>query len=202
MYDQKSEENISRAEKITERLSAAGRFLYESIEAVVVALALSVVLYLFLITPHTVLGRSMFPTYKDREYLLANKVIYKIQDPKRGDVIILRHSDTEDFIKRIIGLPGEKISLMNGKVLINGKELTESTYLDPSIYTNGESFLREGGEYTVRENEFFVIGDNRNHSSDSREFGPIKREDIKGKAWVVYFPFNQFRFIQDPNYPA
>ena len=187
-------------EKLSRLFSALGQFTLSFIETIVVALVISVILYLFVVTPHEVVGSSMFPTYTNGEYLMANKVTYRFSEPKRGDVIIFEYSATQDFIKRIIGLPGEKVSLMDGKLYINGEELDETNYLDSSIYTNGDDFLKEGDTKEVPEGEFFVCGDNRQHSSDSRAFGTIKKSSIKGKVLLVYYPFSSFRLATEKAY--
>ena len=187
-------------EKIAAVFSSIGQFLLSFLETVVVALVISIVLYLFIMTPHEVIGNSMHPTYQNGEYLMANKLLYRFQDPQRGDVIIFKYSDTQDFIKRVIGLPGDKVMLKDGHIYINDQLLDESAYLSNSIYTNGGEFLHEGESITVPDNEYFVCGDNRPHSSDSRTFGPISKDDIKGKAWLVYFPFSQFRIAQHETY--
>ncbi len=186
--------------KIFDFLSGVKNFILESIEAVIVALFICIFLYLFIITPHEVLGTSMYPTFEDGEYLIANKINYKFSDPQRGDVVIFRHNATQDYIKRIIGMPGETISLRNGKILVDDQPLDESYYLDASIYTNGGSVLSEGEDYVVPEDRFFVMGDNRQHSSDSRVFGAIMESDIKGRAWLVYFPFNNARVVNHVDY--
>ena len=152
-------------------------------------------------TPHEVIGNSMHPTYKNGEYLMANKITYRIKDPQRGDVIIFKYSDTQDFIKRIVGLPGDTVMLKDGQLYINSKLLDEENYLNDSIYTNGGEFLKEGESKTIPEGEYFVCGDNRPHSSDSRTFGSIEEGDIKGKAWIVYFPFSEFRIVKHEIYP-
>ena len=90
--------------------------------------------------------------------------------------------------------------LKDGKIYINGVILNESDYLSESIYTNGQDYLKEGQSITVPEGEYFVCGDNRNHSSDSRAFGSVKLQNIKGKAWIVYFPFSQFRLVKHQSY--
>ncbi|MGI5897914.1 MAG: signal peptidase I [Candidatus Dojkabacteria bacterium] len=190
----------TQTEKISSAFSSIGQFMLSFLETIVVALVITVVLYLFIMTPHEVVGNSMHPTYKNGEYLMANKITYKVKKPERGDVIIFKYSETQDFIKRIIGLPGDKVMLKDGKMYINGKQLDESDYLSSSIYTNGGDFLKEGQEITVPEGEYFVCGDNRPHSSDSRVFGPISLGRIKGKAWIVYFPFSQFRIVKHQNY--
>jgi signal peptidase I len=199
MYDSEPEE-LTQTEKISSVLGSIGKFILSFLETVVVALVISVVLYLFIMTPHEVVGNSMHPTYKNGEMLMANKVLYKFKEPTRGDVIIFKYSDTQDFIKRIIGLPGETVMLKDGKLYINGNLLDESTYLSSSIYTNGGDYLKEGETITIPEGRYFVCGDNRPHSSDSRMFGPIDSKDIKGKAWIVYFPFDQFRLVKHESY--
>jgi len=199
MYDSEPEV-LTTTEKISSVLGSIGKFIMSFLETVVVALVISVVLYLFIMTPHEVVGRSMDPTYKNGEMLMANKILYKMKKPERGDVIIFKYSETQDFIKRIIGLPGETVMLKDGKLYVNGNLLDESHYLSSSIYTNGGDFLSEGETITVPEGTYFVCGDNRPHSSDSRSFGPIDEKDIKGKAWIVYFPFNQFRLVKHEVY--
>jgi len=144
----------------------------------------------------------MHPTYKNGEYLMANKVTYRIKDPERGDVVIFKYSDTQDFIKRIIGLPGDTVMLKDGQLYINNKRLDESNYLSDSVYTNGGDFLKEGESKVIPEGEYFVCGDNRPHSSDSRTFGSVEKADIKGKAWIVYFPFSEFRVVKHEVYPS
>ncbi|NMC08911.1 signal peptidase I [Candidatus Microgenomates bacterium] len=199
MYEQEQSGN-TQTEKLSSIFSSISQFLLSFLETVVVALVISVVLYLFIMTPHEVIGNSMHPTYKNGEMLTANKIVYKFSKPKRGDVIIFKYSDTQDFIKRVIGLPGDTVMLKDGHIYINDKLLDESHYLNDSIYTNGGNFLKEGSSTVVPDGEYFVCGDNRPHSSDSREFGPIKLENIKGKAWIVYFPFSEFRFAQHESY--
>ncbi len=196
------EHKITGTEKVASTFASIGQFLLSFLETIVVALVISIVLYLFIMTPHEVIGSSMYPTYKDGEYLMANKIQYKFSEPKRGDVIIFKYSDTQDFIKRIIGLPGDQVMLKDGYVYINGNKLDESGYLDSSVYSNGGEYLHEGETITVSEGQYFVCGDNRQHSSDSRTFGPIEKAVIKGKAWIVYFPFSNFRLAQHESYQS
>lgn len=196
------EHKITGTEKVASTFASIGQFLLSFLETIVVALVISIVLYLFIMTPHEVIGSSMYPTYKDGEYLMANKIQYKFSEPKRGDVIIFKYSDTQDFIKRIIGLPGDQVMLKDGYIYINGNKLDESGYLDSSVYSNGGEYLHEGETITVSEGQYFVCGDNRQHSSDSRTFGPIEKAVIKGKAWIVYFPFSNFRLAQHESYQS
>lgn len=199
MYEQ-IEEKKSPLEIVGTLLAAIGGFIFSSIEAIVVALAISVVLYLFFMTPHEVVGSSMFPTYQNGEHLIANKILYTISKPKRGDVVIFKYSEEQDFIKRVIGLPGERVSIKDGKYYVDGTLLKESSYLDSTVYTSGGEVLHEGEELEVPQGMYFVSGDNRPHSSDSRAFGPIDLPDIKGKVWLIYFPFDRFRFADHAQY--
>ncbi len=200
MYEKTSEENMDGKQKVASILSSVGQFILSFLETVVVALVISIVLYIFIMTPHEVLGNSMYPTYKNGEYLMANKVTYRFKEPQRGEVIIFKYAKTQDFSKRIVGLPGDTVMLKDGQLYINGRILDESAYLDNSMYTNGGDFLKEGESKEIPEGEYFVCGDNRTHSSDSRTFGSISKEDIKGKAWIVYFPFTQFRIVHHQEY--
>jgi len=200
MYES-SEEELGGKAKITEILGSIGSFIYSFTETVLISLVLAIVLYLFIMTPHEVVGNSMHPTYKNGEFLMANKISYKFSEPQRGDVVIFKYSDTQDFIKRIIGIPGDKVMIKDGKIYINDELLDESNYLADTVISNGGSYIHEGQTITVNEEQYFVCGDNRTNSSDSREFGPVDESKIKGKAWIVFFPFNEFRLVQHETYP-
>lgn len=200
MYELPEEQPKEAMDFVTEGLANIGSFIFESIEAIVIALALSVVLYLFLFTPHEVVGRSMYPTYQNGEFLIANKIAYRFGEPQQGDVIIFKHSATQDYIKRIIAVPGDTVSIRDGRFYVNEQLLDESDYLESTVVTNGGQFLAEGSTIEVPDGEVFASGDNRPNSSDSRAFGTVKHEDIKGKVWMVYFPFDRFRFISSPQY--
>jgi signal peptidase I len=202
MYEAEKTENVSGKEKITGVLGSIGTFIYSFIETVVIALVIAVVLYLFIMTPHEVLGNSMHPTYKNGEYLMANKLTYRFGEPQRGDVIIFQYSDTQDFIKRIVGIPGDTIMIKDGNVFINGQQLNEDDYISESVYTRGGDYLSEGETISIGEEEYFVLGDNRPHSSDSRTFGPISESKIKGKAWIVYLPISEFRIVTHQEYQS
>lgn len=181
----------------------AFKFFFDILESIVVALAIFVVVYLFLYQPHQVKGASMEPNFHDGEYILTNKFEYKFGDPKRGDVIVFRSPQNPDidFIKRIIGLPGDRVKLSNNKFYINGVELDEE-YLRDDLYTYQGSYLKDGQETIVPPDHYFVSGDNRPRSSDSREWGPITRDSIIGKSQLRYWPFNRFGLIESVHYPG
>ncbi len=174
---------------------------FDFMQGIVVFLAMLVMVYLFLFSPQEINGSSMFPTFIDKELLIPNKIIYKIRPPKRGEVVIFKSPANKqiDYIKRVIALPGETVLLKNSKFYINGEEL-EEPYLGSDVYTSGGSFLTEGVEITVPENSYFLCGDNRPHSSDSREFGPIDIADFIGRALFRYWPANKFWIIPEVDY--
>lgn len=170
-------------------LRAIGSFFLDIIETIVVALAIFVVIYLFLFQPHQVKGASMEANFHDNEYILTDKVSYKFSQPKRGDVVIFKapRNPDLDFIKRVIGLPGERIKVQGGHVYINDQLLKEE-YLPSALLTQAGAFLTEGKELVIPPDNYIVLGDNRNHSSDSREWGPITPQEIIGKAFFRYWP--------------
>jgi len=182
-------------------LKSIGNFILDIIEVVFFAFAIFLFLYLLVLQPHRIKGASMEPNFPDGEFLLTDKVTYRTREPKRGDVIVFKPpvSPEDEFIKRIIGLPGEKVSVKGSKVYINGKLLNES-YLDPELLTSSNSFLREGEEYTVPAGQYIVFGDNRPHSSDSRLWGPVDKSKITGRAWLIYWPISSFGTVKAVNY--
>lgn len=179
-------------------LGKLGAFFMDILEVIVLAVGIFLIVYLLILRPHKIKGQSMHPTFPDGEYLLTEKVSYYRGNPQRGDVIVFKPPISEDeFIKRVIALPGETVMVLNGKVFINNEELKED-YI--KVETSPSSFLSEGERYTVPEGNYFVMGDNRPNSSDSRAWGPITKKVITGKAWVTYYPFNVAGKIDAPQY--
>lgn len=172
----------------------------EALQPIVMAFAIFMMVYLFLVQPHKVDGSSMYPNFHDKEFILTDKITYRRIDPQRGDVIIFHAPPPfdSDFIKRVIALPEETVMVKNGSAYINDKKLPEPYLGD--ITTGERSFLREGISYKVPAGFYMVMGDNRNFSSDSREWGPISKTAIVGKAWVRYWPINEIGTIQHQNY--
>jgi len=177
-----------------------GAFFMDMLQVVVFAVSIFLFLYLLVMQPHKIKGNSMQPNYPDGEYLLTDKVSYRFNEPKRGDVVVFEAPDGEDeYIKRIIGLPGERVSLIEGKIHVNGQPLNES-YLSDMLYTNGSLFLKDGDEVVVPQNEFFVMGDNRPYSSDSRSWGFVPKNKITGRAWIIYWPPQKAGKVQEVAY--
>ncbi len=169
-------------------------FVFEIVKVVLISLAIILPIRYFLVQPFYVEGASMEPNFYDKEYLIIDEISYRFQNPQRGEVIILKNPDDRHFyfIKRVVALPGEKVSVLNGRVFINDKQLDE-TYI--------KNFSHDDyGPTTLESDEYFVMGDNRNNSSDSRYFGPLKRQDIIGRVWVRGWPLNRFNTFNPPIY--
>lgn len=186
------------AKLITKRILG---IVFDIIQTFVIALAVFVVLYQFVAQPHQVRGASMEPNFYDQEYILTEKVSYYFGKPMRSDVIVFKYPQNPDFdyIKRIVALPGEEISIKNGSVFINGQKLDEG-YLPTNLLTTGHSFLPEGKSFVVPNDQYVVFGDNRNRSSDSREWGTVPKELIIGKAFFVYWPPKDVGFVIHASY--
>ena len=170
-------------------MRSLGRFFLDTIEVLVFAIAIFLFIYLLILQPHKIKGASMEPNFPDGQYLITDKVSYKLGEPDRGDVIVFKapKTDGDEFIKRIIGLPGERITIKDSVVYINSRPLGES-YIAKSVNTSVSAFMTEGESITVPAGEFFVLGDNRPHSSDSRAWGFVPKSEITGKAWFIYWP--------------
>lgn len=156
----------------------------------------------FLIQPFIIDGDSMQPNFSDKEYLLVDKITYKFTSPKRGDVVILRPPNRPDafYIKRIIGLPNEKIVMEGKKIVIyNEKNEDGAELIEPYALNQTKSTTKI--IQVLQKDQYFVLGDNRDNSTDSREFGPVPRKDIAGRAFFAVFPLSKFGFIPRIKYP-
>lgn len=179
-------------------------FSFETIRVVIVSLIIIFIVRSFVIQPFFVKGSSMEPNFEDGDYLIVNEIGYRFEEPKRGEVIIFRYPNdpSEFFIKRVIGLPGETVEVKNGSVKIynaqhpNGFKLDESGYLANTVVTSGSISQKLG------QDEYYVLGDNRTASSDSRRWGVLAKHYIVGKAWVRAWPFNDFQVFESFNYPG
>ena len=151
---------------------------------IVISAAVSVLIITFLYQPVRVEGTSMLPRLEDHDRLFINKFVYRISSIHRGDVVVFHYprDPEKSYIKRVIGLPGDRISIERGRVYLNGRLLREA-YV-PDEYRD----MRSMAEIVVPEDSYFMMGDHRSISSDSREFGPVDRDLIYGKAVFVYWP--------------
>lgn len=176
--------------------------IIEFTQTLVVFLAIGSVIYLFAVQPHKVSGCSMCPNFHTGDYILTDKITYRFSEPKRGDIIVFKNprDPAQDFIKRIIGVPGDKIKIKDGHVYLNGHIIKEP-YLDPNLMTNPQAFLNDDEEVTVKNDNYIVFGDNRPGSSDSREWGLLPKENIIGKAFFRYWPKEVIGLIPHDSLP-
>ncbi len=161
-------------------------------------IVLAVIVRMFVIQPFIVIGQSMEPNFRDRDYLVIDKLAYRLRSPKRGEVIIFHPKPTpeESYIKRIVGLPGETVEVKDGKVFIDDKGLGEDYILSDSTLP----LSRDYPKTKLNPNEYFVFGDNRDHSSDSREIGPVPRVNIQGRVAIILLPLRSFSLAFIPKY--
>lgn len=141
-------------------------------------------------------GSSMFPNFYDKDLIVLNKLSYNTDEPKRGDSVVLRFPgdpDHQRYIKRIIGMPGETLAIKNGRIYINGRILFEP-YLDQSLLTYPAT------EVKLKDDQYYLIGDNRDNSSDSRIWGTASRKDFIGKAFYIIYPTSRWQPVPDPVY--
>jgi len=146
----------------------------------------------------------MLPNFENEECLLVEKVSYRFKSPKRGDVIVFHPpgQNSINYIKRIVGLPNERIEILENKIKIYNDKYPDGIFLDESYIPSSYLTVSEksDGLYTVGNNEYFVLGDNREHSSDSREWGNLPETNILGKAWLEIFPFKNFDLVEHQNF--
>lgn len=185
------------------RISA---FFTDLMETIVISLSIFLVVYLFFMQPHQVNGQSMVPNFQSGDYVLTDKISYKLGTPQRGDIIVFHAPPAAncakgtgcDFIKRILALPGETVEVNNDTIFVNGKPLAEP-YV-PVDFETLPGFYMQNGPVTLGSDEYFAVGDNRPHSSDSRSWGPIKKNEIVGKAFFRYWPLDTIGVIQSATY--
>jgi signal peptidase I len=160
-----------------------------------VALGLALVIIIFLYQPVKVEGTSMNPLLSDQERIFINKFIYHFEPIDRGDVVVFWYplDRSKSFIKRIVGLPGEAVEIRAGRVYVNNKELADQFV--PASYIDGSTY----GPVQIGQDEYFVMGDHRDSSNDSRVFGPVPRQYIYGKAVFAYWPVDHFGSLNLPS---
>lgn len=174
-----------------------GGSVIDFIQTFVVFAAIFALIYLFAAQPHRVSGQSMFPTFHNNDYILTDKISYRLHAPNRGDVVVFKNprDESQDFIKRIIGIPGDTVMVSNSQVFVNGA-LIDEYYLPPDAFTRNGAFLIEGATITVAPDTLIVFGDNREHSSDSREWGFMPYKDMIGRVFFRYWPPSVFGFFK------
>ena len=193
--------NETNKEKSNSFLSELKDFSFDTIRIVVISLIIIIGIRSFVMQPFFVNGQSMEPNFHDGDYLIVNEIGYRLDDPKRGDVVIFHYpSDPRQFfIKRIIGLPGEKLEIKNNKITIYNKERPDGFVLD-EFYISKSAVISKDYSQELKNDEYYVLGDNRTASSDSRVWGVLERHYMVGKAWVRAWPFGDFSIFEGVEY--
>lgn len=196
----KSQENLSLPVSHKEKkvLASVGSFFLEVIKlAILSGITIGLVRY-FLFKPFYVRGQSMEPTFYERDYLIIDELSYRFREPKRGEVVVFKAPNgTDYYLKRVVGLPGERIKIENNKVVIYNEEnlqgmVLDETYLDDQTLGNVMESLGPG--------EYFLLGDNRDASYDSRRFGAISKNTLVGRAWLRGWPLSRIGVLSSPVY--
>lgn len=174
-------------------------FVMDILETVVFIGSLFIVVYLFILTPNQVQGASMEPNFHTGDYILTSRVTYKFRRLQRGDIVVLKApSDPEiEYIKRVIGLPGDVINISNGQVRVNNNLINEP-YISAATNLWDGGCVKDNVDYIIKPDDFFVMGDNRPRSSDSREFCQVPVASIIGQVFYRYFPANVMGVITNP----
>lgn len=178
-------------------------FIWEMIKVVIISLAIIVPIRMFVVQPFIVDGASMEPNFHQGEYLVVDEISYRFADIKRGDVIIFHPPKNPQvyYIKRVIALPGEAIEFKQGKIIIYNDQHPDGSTLDESNYLIGAgSIITEKPKFTLIDNQYYVVGDNRSNSLDSRSFGPIDDSEVRGKVLLRALPLERFSLFSAPEY--
>ncbi|PIT94673.1 signal peptidase I [Candidatus Falkowbacteria bacterium CG10_big_fil_rev_8_21_14_0_10_39_9] len=180
------------------------RKIFEFLKIVVISLVIILPIRYFIIQPFYVKGASMEPTFHDHQYLIIDEIGYRFNAPKRGDIVVFRYPQNpqEYFIKRVISLPGERVEIRDGNIYLYNDQYPEGFVLDESAYLadNIKTYDLSEEIVTLRAGEYFVLGDNRNASKDSRSFGAVNESFLTGRVMFRGWPFNQITVFHTPEY--
>lgn len=199
-YDFKDHSSSNgRQLKVNVPKNSIGLF-FELLKVIIITLAIVIPVRYFLFQPYYVQGASMEPNFYDKQYLIIDEITYRFAEPQRGDVVVIKVPfEKEALIKRVIGLPGETVKIADGRVTVMTKEnlagqVLQESYLDPGITTGVSQ------QISVGSGQYFVMGDNRSVSYDSRYFGTISRQQIIGRAWLRLWPVSTWEHFTPPVY--
>ncbi|MFH1854811.1 MAG: signal peptidase I [bacterium] len=183
--------NEKEPEKEDKKLTIGSVLLsfFDFLKTIIIIVILAALIRQFLIQPFIVDGQSMEPNFQNNDYLITDKISYRLHAPQRGEAIIFHPPDNPsvNYLKRITGVPGDTIEVKNGEVFVNSKKIVEP-YVSSGEKTKTPS--NDEIKVTLKSDEYFVLGDNRDHSRDSREIGPIPKENIVSRIWLRLFPLN------------
>ncbi len=194
------EEKSSFKKSLSASMASIGLFLLELIKVAVLAGITIVLVRHFLFKPFYVKGASMEPNFFDKEYLIIDELTYRFREPHRGEVVVFKYPENpkEFFLKRIIGLPGERVKVSEGKVTIYNEAhpegvILDESYLPPDLLTSGDRTF-----VPLSSDQYFVMGDNRPNSYDSRRFGAVEKSLVVGRVFFRGWPLNRAEIISEP----
>lgn len=173
-------------------------FNRETLEAVIIAFVLAMIIRTFIVQAFKIPTGSMRPTLIENDRILVNKFIYRFKEPQRGDVVVFRYPEDrkKDFIKRLIAKPGETVEIIDGNIWIDGKLIEEPQQIRGIYYYNYGSYGRTSEKVKVPKDSYYVLGDNSASSRDSRYWGFVSRKDVLGKAMAIYWPLTRIRKVE------
>jgi signal peptidase I len=176
-------------------------FVLEVVQIVVISAAIIIPIRYFLVQPFYVKGASMEPNFFDKEYLIIDELTFRMREPERGEIVVFRYprDPSQYFIKRLVGLPGETVEVTGGAVVISNESHPNGEILDEKAYLAGAQ-TQGKKKVTLGADEYFVLGDNRDESLDSRSFGPISGSEIVGRVWVRGLPLSRVGTFEAPEY--
>ncbi|MCX6784618.1 MAG: signal peptidase I [Candidatus Komeilibacteria bacterium] len=198
-------EQFSTPERLPEASTKQGflLWLWEMTKVVVISLVIIIPVRMFVFQPFVVQGASMEPNFQEKEYLIIDEISQRFEPRVRGQVIVFHPPQNPDtyYIKRIIGLPGETVQFKDGQITIFNSTKPAGFVLDESAYLpSSEIDVYYQDKITLATDQYFVLGDNRRNSLDSRKIGPIPTDHIRGKVLVRAFPFSKFMIFSSPTY--
>lgn len=178
---------------------------FDWFKVILVAFAVAFLVRTFIFSPIVVDGPSMLPTLEDRDKMIVNKLTYRFNEPDRFDIVVFHATMKKDFIKRVIGLPGEHVAVKDHQLYIDGEKIAEPFLNGDDLEGESSSYLTSdftleelSGNYEeVPTGHVLVLGDNRNNSTDSRSLGVIPTDQIVGKASVIFFPFDRVEIVKE-----
>ena len=194
MENQKEQKEDLIKNVIPEKKESLGQSVWEFVRFALIAIIIVIPIRIFIAQPFIVSGSSMFPTFENGQYLVVDEISYRLGDIKRDDVVVFHYpkDTTKFFIKRIIGLPGETVDIKGSDVIITNKEHPEGFTLSQPFVKNQSNDI---SHFVLNNDEYFVMGDNRSASSDSRYWGAVPRNLMVGKAFIRLLPVNKINIL-------